>query len=278
MERPRHERAIPRNMIICTKINKFILSAGAIAFLCVCVNAGILDQKPSGAINDFAGILSKETQNTLEAVSKSLFVKTGVALVLVTTASLDGENIDEAANALFTKWGIGAKGKDEGILLVVATQDRALRIETGYGAEGYLTDAAANRIIRNIAAPLLSKGLWDDGLSAAFIACASLAAQAHNTSLEEITNNQAHNGGVPAGRPYKPNPFSIIIILALIAMLAGTRGGRSILYFMLISSLFSGSRGAGYRSSGFGGGFGGSGGFGGFGGGMSGGGGASGRF
>jgi uncharacterized protein len=240
----------------------------------VCVNAGALDQKPASSINDFAGIISQDVKSSLEIFTESLLLKTGVSLVLVTAPSLDGEDIDDFANKLFTKWGIGAKGKDEGILIVLAMKERALRIETGYGAEGYLTDVQAKRIIRDVATPFLSKGQWDQGLEAAVVACAQLAATAHSIDIREIagyTAPAAH--AAPAFRRYKTNPLTILFGVLLLLFLIGTRGGRSILMLLLLSSL-TGGRG-GYRSSGFGGG---SGGFGGFGGGMSGGGGASGRF
>jgi uncharacterized protein len=248
----------------------------ALLIFSLCIYAGLPDQKPTGAINDFAGILSRGVKDSLELLSGSLFRKTGAALALVTVQSLDGEDIDGAANRLFSKWGIGAKGKDEGILILLALKERELRIETGYGAEGYLTDVQSKRIIRDIATPFLSKGQWDRGLGAAVAACAELAARAHSVDISEVSGYSASAGAVdvPGFRRYKPNALTIIIGALLLLFLVGTRGGRSVLMLLLLSFLTSGGRG-GYRSSGFGGG---NGGFGGFGGGMSGGGGASGRF
>jgi uncharacterized protein len=248
----------------------------AVAFLCVSSHAALLDQKPAGAINDFAGVLSRNTAGSLEQLSRALLQKTGVSLVLVTAQSLDGGDIDDVANKLFKAWGIGRKGADEGVLVLVALSERAIRIEPGYGAEGYITDAQSKRIIRDVT-PYLSKGQWDQGLFSTLVALGDLVAKAHNTSLSDLTGYEAVQS-VPSGRErIRPNAATIILGALLFLFLIGTRMGRSILFMLILSSLFSGGR-SGYGSSGFGGGFGRGGGFGGFGGGMSGGGGASGRF
>ena len=251
----------------------------AIVIFCAAAGAGLLEQKPAGAINDFAGILSGNAKASLGQIAESLFRKTGVALVLVTTPGLDGSTIEETANRLFTRWGIGAKGKDEGVLILLALRERAVRIETGYGAEGYLTDAQSRRIIAD-ASGYLSKGQWDEGLAAVYGACAALAAKAHNVDLSGIDGYAAPSPTAEASPEllrYKPNAFSVIFGALLLLFLVGTHTGRSVLMLLLLSFLFSGGR-SGYHSAGFGGGCGRGGGFGGFGGGMSGGGGASGRF
>lgn len=250
----------------------------SVLFLCAASHATLLEQKPVGAINDFAGILSPETVGSLERLSGALQQKIGVSLVLVTAKSLDGGDIDDVANKLFKAWGIGRKGVDEGVLVLVALSERAIRIETGYGTEGYITDAQSKRIIRDIATPYLSKGQWDQGLFNTFVALADLAAKAHNSSLNIITGDEAPNvTGLDGRKNIRPNAFTIVLGVLLLLFLVGTRMGRSILFMLILSSVFSGGR-SGYGSSGFGGGFGRGGGFGGFGGGMSGGGGASGRF
>jgi len=236
-------------------------------------SATILDKAPLGAINDFSNVLSPNVKQSLESMSGMVVDKIGVSLVLVTTPSLDGSDINDVATRLFEKWGIGKKGVDEGLLVLIATQDKQIRIETGYGSEGYIPDVVASRIIRETG-PMLSNQNWDQGCGAILLALATLAAKAHNTTLAEISGNAYQDYQVTArNRPRKINAFGLLFAGVILLFLLSTRGGRSILFFMLLSSMSSG------RSSGkgFGGGFGG-GGFSGFGGGMSGGGGASGRF
>jgi len=243
-----------------------------VAALCVSSRATLLEQKPVGAVNDFAGVLSDDTKSSCEQLSRVLLQKTGVSLVLVTAPSLDGGDIDDVANRLFKIWGIGRKGADEGVLVLVALAERSIRIETGYGAEGYITDAQSKRIIRDIATPYLSKGQWDPGIFNTLVALGELAARAHNTSLNDLIGYEAPPSSGPAsGENLRLNPVTIVCGVLLLLFLVGTRVGRSILFMLILPSVFSGGRSR-YGSSGFGGGFGG------FGGGMSGGGGASGRF
>jgi uncharacterized protein len=233
----------------------------------------LLDRSPQGGVNDFASLMSAQARASLETVCRSLLEKTGVSCVFATVADLEGNDINDVATKLFEKWGVGKKGVDEGVLVLVAVKDRKIRIETGYGSEGYLTDAQAARIIRDIMQPAFANQQWDEGFLGAMVAIVSLAASAHNASPGAIMGNAIDVAPAPAVRPAKVNIFGILFFSVLLLFLVSTRFGRSLLFFMLLSSLSSG------RSSGrgFGGGFGG-GGFSGFGGGMSGGGGATGRF
>jgi uncharacterized protein len=248
-----------------------------VSLFIACVSGAVWDEKPIGAINDFADILSQDTKNSLTTVCGSLFKKTGIALVVVTTETLEGRPIEDVATGLFEKWGIGKKGTDEGILVLLAVQERSIRIETGYGSEGYITDVQSKRIIQNAANRYLSNNQWEPGVLSVVRDLIELSAQAHAIPLDEIGNFNAPIRSVQAFRSFKLNGFSIVLFAVLFLFLIGTRMGRTILWALIISSLFSGNR-SGHYGSGFGGGFGGSGGFGGFGGGMSGGGGASGRF
>jgi uncharacterized protein len=247
------------------------------SLLIACVSGAVWDEKPIGAVNDFANILSQNAKNSLNSVCGALLKKTGIALVVVTTVTIEGRPIEDVANGLFEKWGIGKKGSDEGILVLLAVQERSIRIETGYGAESYITDVQCKRIIQNAANLYLSKNQWEPGVFSVVSDLIDLSAQARGVSKDDIGNYNPPTGRVQAYRNYKLNGFSIVLFAVLFLFLIGTRMGRTILWALIISSLFSGNRSGNY-GSGFGGGFGGSGGFGGFGGGMSGGGGASGRF
>lgn len=243
-----------------------------VLWLCAC--AGIADSKPAAAINDFAGILSPATQDSLEKLSGALLKTVGVSLVLATTPDLQGASIDVAANELFSKWGIGQKGKDEGILVLLSVADRAVRIETGYGAEGYVTDVQAGRIIREAGQAFLTHNDWNAGLSYIMLSLADLSAREHNSSLAEVSGYMVPSvpRDTPSSSAKKPNAVSMVLLALLVLFLLCTRSGRALLLLMLLTSGRGSSSGGG-----FGGGLGG-GGFGGFGGGSSGGGGASGRF
>jgi uncharacterized protein len=120
--------------------------------------------KPTGYLSDFAGILSAETKATLEPKLYQLEASTSAQIAVVTIKSLDGDTIENYAEKLFQDWGIGQKGKDNGALLLVAVDDREMRIEVGYGLEPIITDALSSRIIRNQITPAFKAGDYNRGI------------------------------------------------------------------------------------------------------------------
>ena len=119
----------------------------------------------SGRVVDQAGILTSAQESRLTAKLKGLEDKTSIQLVVVTLSSLRGSPIEEWGLTLGRSWGIGQKGEDNGALLIVAPNDRELRIEVGYGLEGTLPDATADAIIRNVIVPRFKSGAMADGIS-----------------------------------------------------------------------------------------------------------------
>ena len=118
----------------------------------------------SGRIVDNAEILSAETKRRLTAQLKAHEAETGNQIAVLTVRSLEGESVESCAEQVFNTWKLGQKGKDNGVLLLVAPAERRLRIEVGYGLEGTLTDVAASRIIRNVIAPRFKEGNFDAGI------------------------------------------------------------------------------------------------------------------
>ena len=104
---------------------------------------------PIGRINDFAAILDDATERQLDVILEALENQTTAEVAVATVVSLEGLSLDEYANTLFNQWGVGQKGKDNGVLVVVVPHQRAMRIEVGYGLEGVLPDGLAGEIIRN---------------------------------------------------------------------------------------------------------------------------------
>ncbi|OHA86108.1 MAG: hypothetical protein A2591_03580 [Candidatus Yonathbacteria bacterium RIFOXYD1_FULL_52_36] len=119
---------------------------------------------PTGFVNDFAGVLSGEQKNTLEQTLEQNKTETGNEIVVVTVENLGGDTVENFAEKLFQEWGIGEEGKDNGALLLVALEDRAMRIEVGYGLEGALTDSIAGKIIRNDITPQFRDGNYYEGI------------------------------------------------------------------------------------------------------------------
>jgi uncharacterized protein len=108
----------------------------------------------TGRVVDDAHILSAVKRADLEGKLADLEAKSGIQLVVATVPSLGGQAIEPYANALFRAWKLGEAKKNNGVLFLVAPNERRMRIEVGYGLEGTLTDATSKLIIANAVAPL----------------------------------------------------------------------------------------------------------------------------
>lgn len=120
--------------------------------------------KPIGYVNDFAGILTEADKARIKTLITETEKKTSAEIAVVTINSLEGANLEEFANEIFNTWGIGKKGKDNGALILVAKNERKIRIETGYGLEPILPDGKCGEIIRNVLTPAFRKGEFGEGL------------------------------------------------------------------------------------------------------------------
>jgi uncharacterized protein len=119
----------------------------------------------TGRIVDQANIIPADVRSAIEAKLVDLEAKSGIQLVVATVASLEGQEIDPYANQLFRSWKLGEKAKNNGVLLLVAPNERRVRIEVGYGLEGTLTDALSKVIIANAIAPRFKTGDFGGGIS-----------------------------------------------------------------------------------------------------------------
>ncbi len=115
-------------------------------------------------INDYAGMLSRATEQQLESVLADLEREESTQLAVLTIPSLEGESLEEVSLKVAETWGLGQKGRDNGALLLIVKNDRKLRIEVGYGLEGRLTDLVSGRIIRDIITPRFRNGDFDQGV------------------------------------------------------------------------------------------------------------------
>jgi uncharacterized protein len=118
-----------------------------------------------GRVNDYAGILSEAAVNDLEKTLRDFEQKTTCQIALLTIKSLEGENLEQFSIKVAETWKLGQKKKDNGVLLLIAQNDRQMRIEVGYGLEGSLTDYASGRIIANEIVPYFKKGDYNAGIT-----------------------------------------------------------------------------------------------------------------
>lgn len=221
-----------------------------------------------GWVTDLAGLLRPEEERTLEALMESYRAGSGQEVALLTVPDLGGRTIEELALAVARGWKIGDRETSAGALLVVARDERKLRIEVGRGLEGTLTDSIAGRIIRDVIAPEFKAGRYYPGVR--------LGIEAIHAALggdyAPIERGSGHSKGAPA---VLSGLVFWIVILLLILKRRGRGAVGSALPWILASQIGSAHRGSsgGGRVGGFSGGsFGGFGGGGGFsGGGASGG-------
>jgi uncharacterized protein len=263
-----------------------------IVLTAVCVFAEpIASLRPSNYVNDFAGVLDAGTEARLNDLCHQVEQKANAQIAVVTVKSLDGQDVVSYAVALYQKWGIGSKGKDRGVLILLATQDRQYWTTVGYGLEPILPDGKVGGFGRE-AVPLLKNGDYAGAVTLMTARVASVIAQDAGVTLDNqprmapVRQRPAPSGGAGGLILLFIIIFFIVIpILRAIFRSGGPGGGGSGWLGFLLGMLLSSGGGGGYgRGGGFGGfggggggGFGG-GGFGGFGGGSTGGGGAGGSW
>lgn len=230
----------------------------------------ITKPSPATLVTDAAGVLTAEQKQALENKLVAIDDSSSNQIAVVIIPSLDGYPKEEYANKLFREWGIGNKKTNNGILLLIAIQDRQIRIEVGYGLEGAIPDITALNIIDNDIKPAFKAGNYYDGIDQATDNIAKAAVGEYKVKKAKKSKGKGGGG------------LFLIILIIILAILRGGRGGggsnigrggfSDVATGMLLGSLLGG----GGRSSG---GWGDSGGgFGGFGGGSSGGGGAGGSW
>ena len=248
---------------------RILLFVFLLSFSTVFAQEGI-PAKPNGFILDEAGLLNPEEENALEQKMRGYADSTSTQFAIVLVNSTNGRDPYDYAIDLGKVWGVGQKGKNNGVVILVAMQDRKLRIVTGRGIEDVLPDAVCKRIINRILKPTFNAGVYYQGLDEA-------TTEMMRRASGEFKNEDS--GEEPQGIPPVIIIFLILIIISIIKAVRngggkggpGSRGGG--MFFPPIF-LGGGNYGSGGGSGGGGGGFD----FGGFGGGDFGGGGAGGDF
>ncbi len=236
---------------------------------------GVLAQKqippkPKQLVSDFANALSPSERSALERKLVAYNDTTSTQIAVVIDRSLDGAEIFDYSYKLAKSWGIGQQDDDNGILIYVAFSDRKLRIQTGYGAEGFLPDAMAKRIVDQVITPAFKRGQYYQGLNKA------------TDIIIQLAEGEYDADALPKYHLDDIVPVLVILLIIVLVIVASRndgdddggyyRGGR-----------YNRRQGGGWILLGGGGGsgtgsFGGGGGFGGFGGGGFGGGGAGGSW
>ena len=244
-----------------------------IALLLLALTAGNLEAldvpRLQGRVNDYAGVLKPEEKTDLESYLASVEDKTTSQLVLLTIKSLEGDPLEDFSMRVAEAWKIGQKGKDNGVIMLVALDEHDVRIEVGYGLEGILPDGKCGTIIRQLIIPAFRAGNFYQGIRDAFQTMAGVIG-GDATQMQALEKSDTSRGKSSGGFSCGFFIFLLIFFFVL-KMLSPCRAFKT---------MTGGSRGwTSHSGGGFfsGGGGGGGGGFSG-GGGSFGGGGASGHW
>ena len=220
----------------------------------------------NGYVLDQTQTLTKEEIYTMNRMGLELQKKTKAQIAVLMIPTLDGEDVSDYANRVFRAWGIGDKEKNNGVLFLIATKDKQMRIEVGYGLEGAINDGKAGEILDQYAIPYFQKGKFGPGVMETYKVLVGEVSKEYGVSIDGSRTYEKQDS-------IELSPLQLLLIgvgiLALIIVDMTFFGGA--ITQSLLWILASGRGGGGSGRSGGGG-------FGGFGGGSSGGGGASRRW
>jgi len=244
-----------------------LMATGMLVGIGLKLQAANIPQAPDNYIYDSVGLINASDYQAITHLITELDHKTSAQVAVAVVPTTDPETVEAYAVKLFEQWGIGRKGKDNGVLFLVAKNDRKMRIEVGYGLEGALPDAICNRIINSIVVPEFKQSNFSGGIYKGTSAIVSLIAKEYNVAItgeESAVYDSVHSSSNDSG-------LWVIVFIVIVLFF----------FFMPLMYPRSGLGGGYWYGGGSSGGFGGGGGFsgggfGGFGGGMSGGGGSSG--
>jgi len=233
--------------------------------------------KPQGYVSDFAGVVDAESRSAIEAYSAAVEQSTGTQMSFVTLKSLEGDPLEDVSIDLFRQFGVGQKGKDNGVQLLLVIDDHRSRLEVGNALEPVLPDGLDGQILLDMR-PELKAGEYGQAMLLAAQRIGQTVGSAEGKTINAPpavrTAHPPHHDSVP----WPVIIFGIFLLLSIINRGRRGGGGGGFWTGILLGNILGGGFGGGRGSGGFGGGggsSGGGGGFGGFGGGDAGGGGAS---
>lgn len=234
--------------------------------------------KPEGYVSDFAKVIDPQSRAQLEQYAASVKAATGAEMSLVTIPSLEGEPVEDVGNTIFRAWGVGEKGKNNGVLLLLAVQDRRMDLELGYEIEPIIPDGYAGSILREMR-PALRQSHYGEAMLQAAHTIGQTIAQAKGVSIDAARPQRRIRE-----QPHHSIPWPMLLggLGLLFFLLRGSRsaryyrgGGGGFLPGLILGAMTGRSWHSGSSSHGGFGGYDSGDSFGGFGGGDSGGGGAS---
>jgi len=220
-------------------MKRILLIACALLILSPAASAMTVEEVPNpqttagSFVQDSAGVLGSQYVALIDGLSNNLKAATGAELAVVTVGNMNGATVEDFAERLFQRFGIGQKEKDNGVLILFSLGDRKVRIEVGYGLEGALNDAKAGRILDTYAVPTFKKGEFGKGLFETARAVAQVVAQEGGVSdfavsdpktwpkqvtpPEPVTTEEAQASGERGS--YLEAILIVLIVIAVVAFI-----------------------------------------------------------
>lgn len=213
----------------------------AVLALAVTVNATAAQDlpKPTGRINDLASVLDEPSESQLDSLLTALETDTTAEVVVVTMESLDGANVEEYATKLFNAWGIGQKGKDNGVLVLVVPSERVMRIEVGYGLEGILPDGLAGAVMRDSFLPSFRNDDYQTGIVTGVRRVAEIVRRNETVTAEQLQALQR------AAQPSNPPWLGLLLVffspmVAIGSYFVAVGLGARVLFGLVFGLMFGG--------------------------------------
>jgi uncharacterized protein len=204
----------------------------ALAVFCLAPPSALAEVKPenlpklTGRVVDDANVLNPAQREALRVKLKTLEDRSGIQFVVATVPSLQGEEIEPYANALFRAWQLGEKDKNNGLLFLIAPTERKIRFETGYGLEGTVTDALTKLILRNAVGPKLKTGDYAGGITAGVDE--AIAIMTTDKSSWQKRPALRQTAGTPQKEPANPVVAGFIFLIFLFVLIMIWRNRRNI--------------------------------------------------
>ncbi|MGE5485696.1 MAG: TPM domain-containing protein [Ignavibacteriales bacterium] len=190
---------------------------GLAILTCAPASAGAQYPAPAGPVNDYAQVLSEEDRSRLEMLSIEIEQRTSAAVVVAIVSSTQPETPKMYAVNLFQTWGIGQKGKDNGVLILLDMEQRRIEVETGYGLESVLTDGRIGEILDRDVVPRFKNGKYGDGLYAGMESMYRLIAGSQGVEVSPPAGKPAAGGSSWLGYPV----LGIALVLVGILLISG---------------------------------------------------------
>ncbi len=179
-------------------------------------DASIPQPSDSFYINDFADVIYPDSEEYIFSNSRTLADKTGAQLVVATVESLEGRDVDSYALDMFRAWGIGGNKDNTGVLILLAPNEREIRIEVGYGLEGRINDSKAGRFIDEYAVPRFKNDNWDEGILSLYLAVLSEIYSEYGVEIPENVSDKVMAYNEDRNDTHMSTIIGIIIVAVIV--------------------------------------------------------------